>query len=616
LETTRILKIIHTQIGIDGGNKMIDNKEEYQNSELYRIRHSSAHVMAQAVLELIPEAKYSIGPPIQDGFYYDFDLPRTLTPEDLVTIEKRMREIISGKFDFNKEVVSADEARKIFKDQPYKIELIDGLEAGGVDEYGEPIEEEVEISTYQQDTFIDLCRGPHVKNTKEINPDAIKLLNVAGAYWRGDESKPMLQRIYGTAWRNSTELEEYLWKLEEARKRDHRRLGKELDLYSVSEEVGPGLILWHPKGGMVRKIAEEYCMEQHEKGGYDFVYSPHIGKASLWETSGHLDWYKENMYAPLDIEEQEYYLKPMNCPFHVEIYKSQMRSYRDLPLRYAEWGTVYRYERSGVLHGLLRVRGFTQDDAHLFCRPDQMPDEILRVLEFSLNILRAFGFDHFQAYLSTRNPEKSAGKPEDWVAPTEALRQALEKAEIPFQVDEGEATFYGPKIDIKVKDALGREWQLSTIQFDFTLPERFDLKYIGDDGGEHRPYMIHRALLGSMERFMGVLIEHFGGAFPIWLSPVQAMIIPIADRHLEYANSVHMKLREEDIRTEIDERSERMNAKIRDAQMQKIPYMLVVGDREAESGTVSVRLRSEENLGDLALEEFIERAKKDIKEHM
>jgi len=595
---------------------MIDNKEEYQNSELYRIRHSSAHVMAQAVLELIPEAKYSIGPPIQDGFYYDFDLPRTLTPEDLVTIEKRMREIISGKFDFNKEVVSADEARKIFKDQPYKIELIDGLEAGGVDEYGEPIEEEVEISTYQQDTFIDLCRGPHVKNTKEINPDAIKLLNVAGAYWRGDESKPMLQRIYGTAWRNSTELEEYLWKLEEARKRDHRRLGKELDLYSVSEEVGPGLILWHPKGGMVRKIAEEYCMEQHEKGGYDFVYSPHIGKASLWETSGHLDWYKENMYAPLDIEEQEYYLKPMNCPFHVEIYKSQMRSYRDLPLRYAEWGTVYRYERSGVLHGLLRVRGFTQDDAHLFCRPDQMPDEILRVLEFSLNILRAFGFDHFQAYLSTRNPEKSAGKPKDWVAPTEALRQALEKAEIPFQVDEGEATFYGPKIDIKVKDALGREWQLSTIQFDFTLPERFDLKYIGDDGGEHRPYMIHRALLGSMERFMGVLIEHFGGAFPIWLSPVQAMIIPIADRHLEYANSVHMKLREEDIRTEIDERSERMNAKIRDAQMQKIPYMLVVGDREAESGTVSVRLRSEENLGDLALEEFIERAKKDIKEHM
>jgi len=595
---------------------MSDQIEAYEESELYRIRHSSAHVMAQAVLELIPEAKYSIGPPIQDGFYYDFDLPRTLTPEDLETIERRMREIISGEFDFMKEVVSAEDARQIFSDQPYKIELIDGLEGGGVDEYGEPIQGEVEISTYQQDTFIDLCRGPHVKNTREINPDAIKLLNVAGAYWRGDENKPMLQRVYGTAWKHSTELEEYLWKLDEARKRDHRRLGKELDLYSVSEEVGSGLILWHPKGGMVRKIAEEYCMAEHEKGGYDFVYSPHIGKASLWETSGHLDWYKENMYAPLDIEEQEYYLKPMNCPFHVQIYKSQMRSYRDLPLRYAEWGTVYRYERSGVLHGLLRVRGFTQDDAHLFCRPDQMPGEILRVLQFSLSILRAFGFNNFQAYLSTRNPEKSAGKAEEWDAPTEALRHALEEADIPFQVDEGEATFYGPKIDIKVKDALGREWQLSTIQFDFTLPERFDLKYIGDDGMEHRPYMIHRALLGSMERFMGVLIEHFSGAFPIWLSPVQAVIIPIADRHLEYAKSIYNKLREEEIRVEVDNRSERMNAKIRDAQMQKIPYMLVVGDREAESGAVSIRLRSEENLGALPVEEFIRQAKKDIKERV
>jgi len=595
---------------------MSDQIEAYEESELYRIRHSSAHVMAQAVLELIPTAKYSIGPPIQDGFYYDFDLPRTLTPEDLETIERRMREIISGEFDFMKEVVSAEDARQIFSDQPYKIELIDGLEGGGVDEYGEPIQGEVEISTYQQDTFIDLCRGPHVKNTREINPDAIKLLNVAGAYWRGDENKPMLQRVYGTAWKHSTGLEEYLWKLDEARKRDHRRLGKELDLYSVSEEVGSGLILWHPKGGMVRKIAEEYCMAEHEKGGYDFVYSPHIGKASLWETSGHLDWYKENMYAPLDIEEQEYYLKPMNCPFHVQIYKSQMRSYRDLPLRYAEWGTVYRYERSGVLHGLLRVRGFTQDDAHLFCRPDQMPGEILRVLQFSLSILRAFGFNNFQAYLSTRNPEKSAGKAEEWDAPTEALRHALEEADIPFQVDEGEATFYGPKIDIKVKDALGREWQLSTIQFDFTLPERFDLKYIGDDGMEHRPYMIHRALLGSMERFMGVLIEHFSGAFPIWLSPVQAVIIPIADRHLEYAKSIYNKLREEEIRVEVDNRSERMNAKIRDAQMQKIPYMLVVGDREAESGAVSIRLRSEENLGALPVEEFIRQAKKDIKERV
>jgi len=587
-------------------------QERYEDSDLYRIRHSSSHVMAQAVLEIMPEAKYSIGPPIMEGFYYDFDLPRPLTPEDLALIEKRMREIIAGDFKFTKQVVSAAEARRIFADQPYKLELIDGLETGGVDEYGEPVEEDVEISIYKQDAFVDLCRGPHVENTSQINPDAIKLLNVAGAYWRGDENKPMLQRVYGTAWKTAADLEEYLWKIEEARKRDHRRLGKELDLFSVSEEVGPGLILWHPKGGMVRKIAEEYCMAEHEKGGYDFVYSPHIGKSSLWETSGHLDWYKENMYSPLDIEEQQYYLKPMNCPFHVHIYKSQLRSYRDLPLRYAEWGTVYRYERSGVLHGLLRVRGFTQDDAHLFCRPDQMPDEIDRVLDFSLNLLRDFGFSEFQAYLSTRNPKKSAGKPEDWESPTEALRIAIENAGIPYQIDEGEATFYGPKIDLKVKDALGREWQLTTIQFDFILPERFDLKYIGEDGGEHRPYMIHRALLGSMERFMGVLIEHFSGAFPVWLSPTQAAIIPITDRHLVYANSVAAKLKEQGIRVDVDDRSERMNAKIRYAQMQKVPYMLVVGDREVEAGTVAVRLRSEENLGALPVSEFIELVQEDI----
>lgn len=593
---------------------MNENKQDrYEDSELYRIRHSSAHVMAQAVLEMIPEAKYTIGPPIEDGFYYDFDLPRTLTPEDLESLEKRMRGIISGNFDFKKQVVSADEARRIFNDQPYKLELISGLEAGGVDEYGEPIDEKVEISIYQQDDFIDLCRGPHVDNTSNINPDAIKLLNVAGAYWRGDEKNPMLQRIYGTAWKTSKDLEEYLWRLEEARKRDHRKLGKELDLFSVSEDVGPGLILWHPKGGMIRKIAEEYCMQEHEKGGYDFVYSPHIGKSSLWETSGHLDWYKENMYSPLDIDEQKYYLKPMNCPFHVHIYKSQLRSYRDLPLRYAEWGTVYRYERSGVLHGLLRVRGFTQDDAHLFCRPDQMPDEIDRVLQFSLNILRAFGFSDFQAYLSTRNPQKSAGDPEQWVAPTQALQMALEKSAIPYQVDEGEATFYGPKIDLKVKDALGREWQLSTIQFDFILPERFGLKYIGEDGAEHQPYMIHRALLGSMERFMGVLIEHFSGAFPVWLAPVQAVVIPITDKHLDYAYKIGEKLKEENIRVEVDDRSERMNAKIRQAQLQKIPFMLVVGDREIEAGTASVRLRTEENLGALPVEEVIKRVQQDIK---
>ncbi len=588
-------------------------EENYKESELYRVRHSTAHIMAEAVVEILPEAEIAIGPPIEDGFYYDFDLPRSLTPEDLEVIEVRMREIIAENHEFKKEVISASEARQIFKDQSYKLELIDGLEQGGFDEYGEPLDEQPEISTYTQDTFTDLCRGPHVENTGKINPEAIKLLQVAGAYWRGDENRPMLQRIYGTAWNSATELEEYLWKLEEARKRDHRRLGRELDLFSISEDVGPGLILWHPKGGMVRKITEDFCREEHEKGGYNFVYTPHIGKANLWETSGHLDWYQENMYSPIDIEGQQYYLKPMNCPFHVEIYKSQLRSYRDLPLRYAEWGTVYRYERSGVLHGLLRVRGFTQDDAHLFCRPDQMPQEIDRVLQFSLNLLRAFGFKDFQAYLATRNPEKSAGKPEDWEAPTEALIQALDRAEIPYQIDEGEAVFYGPKIDLKIKDALGREWQLSTIQFDFILPEHFDMTYVGEDGREHRPYMIHRALLGSMERFMGVLIEHYGGAFPVWLAPVQAAIIPIADRHMEYAHSLASQLKDAKLRVQVDDRGERMNAKIRDAQMQKIPYMLVIGDREVEAGTAAVRLRSGENLGAIAIDDFIARVNEDSK---
>jgi threonyl-tRNA synthetase len=585
----------------------------YAESALYRIRHSTAHVMAQAVSEMFPgTAKIAIGPPIEDGFYYDFELPRPLSPEDLEALEQRMREIIAGKHSFHRKVVTAEEARALFADQPYKLELIDGLDAGGLDEYGEPIAERPEISIYTQDSFTDLCRGPHVKDTAQINPAAVKLLNVAGAYWRGDEHNPMLQRIYGTAWDTAEQLEQHLWRLEEAKRRDHRRLGRELDLFSISEEVGPGLILWHPKGGMVRKLAEDFCRAEHEKAGYDFVYSPHIGKAHLWETSGHLDWYKEAMFAPVEVEGQQYYLKPMNCPFHVEIYKSRARSYRELPLRYAEWGTVYRYERSGVLHGVLRVRGFTQDDAHLFCRPDQMPEEIDRTLAFSLHILRSFGFRDFQAYLATRNPEKAAGEAEQWEAPTEALRQSLERSDVPFQIDEAEATFYGPKIDLKLKDALGREWQLSTIQFDFYLPERFGLTYIGEDGQEHQPYMIHRALLGSMERFLGALIEHYAGAFPVWLSPVQAIVIPIADRHQEYAAQVVAQMRGEGLRADLDGRAERMNAKIRDAQMQKIPYMLVVGDREAEGGQVSVRLRSEENLGPMPVSQFLERAKSEI----
>lgn len=594
---------------------MADQKKaSYEESDLYRIRHSAAHVMAQAVLELFPEAKYTIGPPVEDGFYYDFDLPRPLTPEDLEGIEKRMREIITGNHPFVKKVVSAEEARRIFKDQPYKLELIEGLEKGGQDEYGEPLDQKPEISVYMHDQFVDLCRGPHVENTSMINPSAVKLMNVAGAYWRGDENNPMLQRIYGTAWKDAAELEEYLWKIEEAKRRDHRRLGRELDLFSISEDIGAGLILWHPKGGMVRKIVEDFCRDEHEKGGYEFVYSPHIGKANLWETSGHLGWYQENMYAPLEIDGQKYFLKPMNCPFHIQIFQSKIRSYRDLPMRFAEWGTVYRYERSGVLHGLLRVRGFTQDDAHLFCRPDQMEEEIDRVLHFCLNLLRAFGFKEFQAYLSTRNPEKAAGSEELWEAPTEALRQALIRADIPYQIDEGEATFYGPKIDLKMRDALGREWQLSTIQFDFNLPERFNLTYVGEDGQEHRPYMIHRALLGSMERFMGVLIEHYAGAFPVWLAPVQAVLIPIADRHLPYIREVAEKLREAGLRVQIDERSERMNAKIRDAQNQKIPYMLVVGDQEVSKGAVALRLRSGENPGEMPVEAFIEKARQDIRD--
>ncbi len=592
---------------------MAKGPSDEQDLELVRIRHSAAHVMAQAVMEMFPgQAKIAIGPAIEDGFYYDFDLPRPLTPDDLERIELRMREIIAGDFPFERQVISAEEARRLFADQPYKLELIAGLEQGQEDEHGQPLEAKPDITIYRHDRFTDLCRGPHVERTGQINPAAIKLTGIAGAYWRGDEKRPMLQRIYGTAWRTAEELEQYLWRQEEARRRDHRRLGRELDLFSVSDEVGAGLILWHPSGGMLRKIAEDYCRAEHERGGYEFVYSPHIGRAELWEKSGHLGWYRENMYSPLDIEGQQYFLKPMNCPFHIQIYKSRTRSYRDLPLRFAEWGTVYRFERSGVLHGLLRVRGFTQDDAHLFCRPDQMPQEIDRVLAFSLNILQAFGFREFQAYLSTRNPEKAAGSPEQWEAPTEALRMALERAGIPYRVDEGEATFYGPKIDIKVRDALGREWQLSTIQFDFNLPERFDLTYVAEDGQEHRPYMIHRALMGSMERFLGVLIEYYAGAFPLWLAPKQVVLIPIADRHLEYARQVQARLKEAGLRADVDDRGERMNAKIRDAQQRKIPYMLIVGDREVQQQAVAVRLRSGEDLGPMPVEAFVERATAEV----
>ncbi len=585
---------------------------EQEDQLLYKLRHSTAHVMAQAVVERFPQASIAIGPPIKDGFYYDFDLGRnadgslkTFAPEDLAAIEKRMRQIAAGKFPFIRQEVSAADAKQLFAGQAYKIELIEGLEQGGVDEYGEKTEEAPVISTYQHDHFVDLCRGPHLEHTGQIPPDAFKLLTVAGAYWRGDEHNPMLQRIYGTVWPNKAQLEVYLNKLEEAKRRDHRRLGKELDLFSTNpDEVGGGLVLWHPKGGLIRHLAEEYCKNEHLAGGYDLVYTPHIGRATLWETSGHLDFYKENMYAPIEIEGQEFYLKPMNCPFHLHIFKSRTRSYRDLPQRYAEWGTVYRFERSGVLHGLTRVRGFTQDDAHLFCRPDQMPAEIDRVLHFCLHILAGFGFTEFNAYLSTR-PEKRVGEDAKWEAAEQALRVALERANVPFQVDEGGGAFYGPKIDLKMLDALDREWQLSTIQFDFNEPDRFDLNYVGEDGQEHRPYMIHRALLGSMERFFGVLIEYYGGAFPVWLCPVQATVIPIADRHFEAARQVAEQLKAAGLRVEVDDSSERMNAKIRNAQLQKIPYMLVLGDREAAEGLVNVRLRSGEQRGTLPVAEFV-----------
>lgn len=589
-----------------------EHSPAHEASALYALRHSTAHIMAEAVKELFPDAQLAIGPPIEHGFYYDFGLPRPLTPDDLAEIEAIMRRIIREDHPFEYKVVSADEARSLFADQPFKLELVDGL-ARGQDEYGEDAASDTVISTYRQDTFEDLCRGPHLARTGAVPTDGFKLLNVAGAYWRGDEHRPMLQRIYGTAWHNREELDQYLGRLEEAKKRDHRTLGRELDLFSISQDVGPGLILWHPKGAMIRVLAEDFSRQAHLKNGYDWVFSPHIGRAHLWETSGHLGFYRENMYAPMNIDGEEYFAKPMNCPFHIQIFKSHLRSYRELPIRYAEYGTVYRYERSGVLHGLTRVRGFTQDDAHIFCRPDQVEDEISRALRFSLYVLRTFGLTDFTAYLSTR-PDKYVGEPAEWDRATDALRLAIDTEGLPYQLDEGGGAFYGPKIDLKVNDALGREWQLSTIQVDFNLPERFGLEYIAEDGQAHRPYMVHRALLGSMERFLGVLIEHFAGAFPVWLAPVQAVVIPIsADRHGDYARDVAARLREAGLRVDVDDRNERMQAKIREAQLQKVPYMLVVGNKEQEADAVAVRQRAGEDLGAIPVAEFLARVQEESK---
>jgi len=559
------------------------------------LRHSASHVMAEAVLKLFPDAKLGIGPAIENGFYYDFDLPRPLTPEDLEVISEHMKDSIKAKQAFEREELSRQDAEKLFADQPYKLELIADLPEGET------------ISIYRHGDFVDLCRGPHLDSTGRLKWNAFQLLSTAAAYWRGDEKRPMLQRIYGTVWPNKNDLKAHLDRLAEIERRDHRRLGKDLDLYSTHEEAGAGLVYWHPKGGRMRVIIEDFWRKKHYAGGYEILYTPHIGRSWLWETSGHLGFYNESMYAPMDIDGQDYYLKPMNCPFHIMVYKTARRSYRELPLRWAELGTVYRYEKSGVLHGLLRVRGFTQDDAHIICTPDQIEDEILEVLRFSLELWRDFGFDDIKAYLATK-PEKSVGEPARWEQAQVSLVKALEREGIEYEVDEGGGAFYGPKIDLKIKDALGREWQMTTIQFDFNLAKRFDMRFVGADGQDHQPYMVHRALLGSLERFFGVLIEHYGGAFPLWFAPVQAKVIPIADRHIDYAREVMAKLQAAGLRVEVDAGSERMNNKIRNAQMAKIPYMLVIGDREQEAGQVAVRLRTNENLGAMDLDAFIERA--------
>ena len=556
-------------------------KSEVKDEQVERMRHSASHIMAEAVQSLFPEAKFGIGPMIENGFYYDFQLPRALVPEDLPAIENKMREIISQDLPFVAENISKEKAQKLFATQPYKLELIDEIA-------------DTSVTIYRQGSFTDLCRGPHLASTGEVK--AFKLTHLAGAYWRGDEKRPMLQRVYGVAFESQEELDNYLSLQAEAAKRDHRKLGKELDLFSIHEEIGPGLICWHPKGALVRQIIEDFWRTEHIKRGYDIVYTPHIAKLDLWKTSGHLEFYRDYLFPPMEIEGQQYMLKPMNCLGHILIYKSQLRSYRSLPLRYAELGTVYRYERTGVLYGLARVRGFTQDDAHIFCRPDQVEAELSEVLKFVQFMMASFGFDKYEVFLSTR-PEKYAGTLSMWEEATEALEHVLEKLALHYQVDPGEGVFYGPKIDVKLKDAVGHVWQGPTVQVDFNLPERFDVCYIAEDGLEHHVVMIHRVVLGAMERFVACLIEHYGGAFPVWLSPVQATIVPISDRHVDYAHEMGNGFGGDGIRVRVDDRSERMNLKIREAQLERVPYMLVVGDKEMASSSVSLRLRSGEDLG-------------------
>ncbi len=567
------------------------------------LRHSAAHIMAQAVRELFPGTRVAIGPAIESGFYYDFDREQPFTADDLKKIEKCMKEIVKRAAPFSRMEIPIQEALSLFSEmgETYKVELIKDLEAQG----------EKQVSLYSQGDFTDLCRGPHIPDTGRLK--AFKLTGVAGAYWKGDEKNPMLQRIYGTAFFDRKSLKEHLARLEEARKRDHRRLGKDLDLFSIQEETGPGLILWHPKGGTIRKVIEDFWRDEHLRRGYDILFTPHIAKRNLWKTSGHLDFYSENMYSPMQIDEVNYQIKPMNCPFHIAIYNSRRRSYRELPFRWCELGTVYRYERTGTLHGLMRVRGFTQDDAHIFCRPDQLDSEINEILDMTLYVLRVFGFDRYDIYLSTR-PDKYVGAEENWERATSALRSALEAQGLGYEIDPGEGVFYGPKIDIKIKDCLDRSWQCSTIQVDFNLPERFDMKYMGEDSQPHAPIMIHRALLGSLERFFGVLIEHYAGAFPLWLAPVQVTVLTVTNRQDQWAAKVTALLRDAGIRAEADLRNEKLGKKIREAQLAKVPYMLVLGDEESANNTVSPRTRKGENLSSMGVDDFIVMLRKELRE--
>ena len=570
--------------------------------EVYR--HSSAHLLAAAVLELFPETKLGHGPATDSGFFYDFYRPTPFTPEDLEKIERKMQELAQQNIPYAREFLPRDEGLQKFKGEG------DFMKCHYIEQFTKPDEK---ISIYKTGNFLDFCRGPHIPSTGKIK--AFKLLNIAGAYWLGDEKNPQLQRIYGTSFFSKKDLDSYLNQIEEAKKRDHRVLGKQLDLFSIQELAGPGLIFWHPKGGIIRKEMEDWMRDQYLKRGYSLVYTPHVARRQLWQTSGHEGYYAQNMFDVMELDDAEYRMKPMNCPFHILIYKDSLKSYRDLPVRLGELGTVYRYERSGVMHGLLRVRGFTQDDAHIFCTPEQVEQEIASCVEFANDVLKDFGFDQFQTELSTWNPvdrKNFVGSEEQWNLATRSLEIVLKRLNIEYKTMPGEAAFYGPKIDIKLVDAIGRLWQLSTVQFDFNLPQRFGLEYVAEDGSRKQPVMVHRALYGSVERFFGVLIEHYAGAFPVWLSPVQVVMIPISERHAAYANKVADQLKAAGVRVEVDARNEKMNAKIREHALQKVPFMLVVGDKEAEAGTVNVRTRGKEKTEDMAAEEFVEKIKRAI----